>query len=131
MKESYLNELIEKINDLIYKYEQIGINYGGCGMVAVSVSRFLNKLCIPNRIRANYLNGGYKGFDKAEHYSVVISQDLEINKPKFNPVWSMSRSVEDCEWQIFYLENECDYDHRIDLYFMSDLESIRLGPEIN
>lgn len=126
MKDEYLIALIDKINNLILQYEQVGINYGGCGMVAVSVSRFLNKLCIPNRIRANYKDADYKAFDQAEHYSVVINQELEINKPKFEPAWSKSRFVKDCEWSIFYLQNECDYDHRIDLYFMSDLEKIRV-----
>lgn len=126
MKSDYLMELVHKINELIAQYDQMNINYGGCGMVAVSVSRFLNRLCIPNRIRANYKNVGYKDFSKAEHYSVVITEELEINKPKFDPAWSMSRYVEDCEWSIFYLQNECNYDHRIDLHFIADLNNIRV-----
>lgn len=126
MKDEYLLELIDRINKLILQYEQVGINCGGCGMVAVSISHFLNKLCIPNRIKANYKNAGYKSFNQAEHYSVVINQELEINKPKFDPAWSKSRHVKDCEWSIFYLQNECNYDHRIDLHFIADLNNIRI-----
>lgn len=129
MKDSLLH-LISHIESVILSYDDVNINNGGCGMVAIQVARFLKNFGFYNiKIRANYVSDSHdKKFYEAEHYSVVVILDnceYEINPPRFKPYDSRCWELKYVENTIYHLKNNCNYNHINDISFYKDLWDIK------
>lgn len=120
-----LKNLIKHIEKVIKDFEKRDINYGGCGMIAIQVSRYLHTFGFSNiKIRASFLNKDHGQFENAEHYSVIVKQDdfeYEINPPKFEPYTYSSRKFENVDNDVYFLNGSGAYKHQADNDFVNAL----------
>lgn len=119
--EWYYNRL-QHIVEVFHK--QYHGNYGGCGMMAIHICEYLERLGVDCSVIAfKKVNDCVADFDfsGAEHYGVVL-YDKVINPPVFDNYITKTKSAKDCRG-IIYLKNGGIYNHKYDTTFIKMLYS--------
>lgn len=121
-----LTNLIKHVEKVIKKFEKKDINYGGCGMIATQVARYLNTFGFSDiKIRGYYIDKANHGsFEHAEHYSCVVfleGEEFLINPPKFEPEGYIQKPFDVVENDIYFLNGSGAYKHKSDVDFHNEL----------
>lgn len=120
--EWYYNRL-QHIVEVFHK--QYHGNYGGCGMMAIHICDYLERIGMDCSVIAfkKVHNNEFVDFKfaEAEHYGISF-YDKIINPPGFKNYITQIKSAKDCR-EIIYLKNGGMYNHKYDTTFIKMLYS--------